>query len=56
MKQERVRDRALIKVLNKGFCDSNVRQGGRPRRPLKVVQPVIYKTISAQTDISDNPQ
>lgn len=39
MKQEGVRDRALIKALTKGFGDSNVRQGGSPRRPLKVIEP-----------------
>lgn len=39
MNQERVRDRVLIKALTKGFGDSNVRQGGSLRRPLKVIQP-----------------
>lgn len=39
MKQEGERDRALIKALTKGFGDSNVRQGGSARRPLKVIQP-----------------
>lgn len=39
MNQERVRDRVLIKALTKGFSDSNVRQGGSLRCPLKVIQP-----------------
>lgn len=38
MKQDEVRDRALIKVLTKGFGDSNIRQGASPRHPLKVIK------------------
>lgn len=51
MKQERVRDRASIEALTKGFGDGNVRQGGSLRRPLKVIQPECQQC----SDISGDP-